>query len=89
MPRKILQEMRLHRAEDGSHIVEHRHAEHKSEAYRFKRSAQAVQHVLTNIQKLEPKDMPHRDVEEEEESEPGRPVSFGYSRGSSAISGRK
>jgi hypothetical protein len=90
MPRKILQEMRISRDEDGAHVIEHRHAEPPNETRRFKSGTQAVQHVLANIHKLEPKDLPQPDTEEQEESEPGRPASFDYSsRGGSAISGRR
>jgi hypothetical protein len=94
MPRKVLHELRIRRAKSGGHIVEHHHdADHDPESHRFKRSGAAVQHLLSYVDRLEPKGLPHTDVEEEEESQPdgGRPAGFdsGSARGGSAISARR
>jgi hypothetical protein len=94
MPRKILHELRMRRAKDGGHIVEHRHDEgHDPTSHRFKRSGAAVQHLLSYVDRLEPKGLP-QDIEEESQPDSGasgRPASFdmGSARGRSAISGRR
>jgi hypothetical protein len=95
MPRKSLQELRIRRAKDGGHIVEHRHdAGHAHESHRFKRSGAAVQHLLSYVDRIEPKGLQNPDIEEQEDSKPnnwaGRTASFDYgSRGGSEISGRR
>lgn len=97
MPRKILHELRIRRSRDGGHEIEHRHDEaHDPELHRFRRSGQAVQHVLSQIDKLEPKGLPHPELEEQEASEPqpwagGRSADFddSDSRGSGQVSGRR
>src|SRR5258707_15031477 len=97
MPRKILHELRIRRAKNGGHIVEHHHDEdHDPESHRFKRSGAAVQHLLSYVDRLEPKGLPHTDIEEQEGSEPnswagGRSASFdtGSARGGAISGGRK
>lgn len=86
MPRKRLHELRIRRSEDGGHEVVHVHDEdHKSELHKFRRSTQAVQHVLSQVHKLEPKGMLRPEVEEQEGSEPvpwdGKPQPFSFDIG--------
>ena len=76
---KILEALKIHRDEDGNHVVEHHHASHPKETHRFESRNQAAGHVLTHMDRLEPRG-PHT-IEEQEESEPdswtgGRPASF-------------
>lgn len=89
MPRKILHELRIRLSKDGSqHIVEHRHDEaHDPELHKFRRSGQAVQHVLSQIDRLEAKGLPPADIEEQEDSQPEPWAGIGSAREGS-IQGR-
>lgn len=89
MPRKILHELRIRLSKDGGHhVVEHRHDEaHDPELHKFRRSGQAVQHVLSQIDRLEPKGTMRPDVEEQGDSEPQPWAGIGSAREGS-IQGR-
>ena len=85
---KILNELRIHRAEDGTHTIEHYHEAHPPETHRFKGRNSAAAHILSNLERLEPPQS--GGIEEQEESRPdpwmgGRPASFD-SYGSTRVS---
>jgi hypothetical protein len=78
---KILEALKVHRAEDGAHVVTHHHNSHPPETHRFASRNQAVGHILSNMQRLSPQG--DSQIEEQEESRPdpwmgGRPASFDY-----------
>lgn len=76
---KILEALKIHRDEEGNHIVTHHHTSHPPETHRFEGRNQAAGHILSHIDRLEPRGgLPRPEVEEQEASEPGRPASFDY-----------
>jgi len=79
--KKTLEALEIHRDEDGSHVVEHHHAEHPPESHRFKTGNQAVGHILRHIERLSPSEGPPQ-IEEQEDSQPeswsGRPAGFDH-----------
>jgi hypothetical protein len=74
---KMLEALHIYRdGEDGTHVIEHHHASDPPETHRFKERNQAVGHILSHVDRLEPQGSPEQ--EERPDSWSGRPASFDY-----------
>jgi len=87
--KKILEALQIHR-EGGMHVITHHHASDPPEAHEFKGRNQAVGHILSHVDRLEPMGGPPQIEQEDSQADGGRPASFdhGSTRGAE-MQGRK